>query len=168
MVQSPSLFRLGFLVGWNWENLDLQWGVTHFQTFSLGDFKKGRRWIKDFFVFYIEDPFLNQKGQPFLFHSWLGKSLEGVVGCDFCCVLTLSLYQPVLGNAGWKNWGEKGFLLLPQSLLVVYLRQNQALGTTTDFKLKFHSQTWSGKQSNNKAKWWELPLDWLIPLILVA
>lgn len=64
----------------------------------------------------------------------VGKPLEGVVGWDLCCVLTLQLCQQILGHDGWIKVGwmkyRKGswccFKLCPWFIFLVYSTQNQA------------------------------------------
>lgn len=55
-------------------------------------------------VISTQRPFLFRKRAAIFISSLdsvaVGKSLEGVVGWDFCCVLTLQLCQQVLGHDG--------------------------------------------------------------------
>lgn len=83
---------------------------SSFQTLFFTDFKKGRKQIKGGFLLSLVAIFV-QIGQPFLFPILtlaVEEIIDGVLGCDFCCVLTLPFSQPVLEPTAYIGVGSGG------------------------------------------------------------
>lgn len=147
------------------------WSDSCFQDPLPGRFQEREKGNQRY-VFHLNWEAIFVQKRAAMFTSCLdsvavGKSLEGVVGWDFCCVLTLQLCQQVLGHDGWIKVGwikyRKGswccFKLCPW---FIFSTQNQAPGTSTACNLKVSQSV------KAEATWWELPLYWLITSILAA